>query len=155
MRFRIVVVGKVRQPFVRDAEAEYGKRLRGYAELDVVEVTTKVAGSAPDDVVRAREADELLSRIPTGERLVALDGRGRSLSSADFAAWLGDQQRRGTSRVTFVVGGASGLDERIRARADLVLSLSAMTLPHQIARLVLVEQIYRACTILRGEPYHK
>lgn len=155
MRIRILTVGKVRQGFVAEGEAEYRRRLRGYAELEIQEVVVKAAASLPEAEVRQREGEELLARLPAGERLIVLDEKGRAQTSRQFADVLAGVQRSGAPRVTFVIGGASGLDERVRQRAEMMVSLSALTLPHQLARLVLVEQIYRACTILRGEPYHR
>ena len=103
---------------------------------------------------KEEEGAALLSKLSSRDALVALDERGKTLSSTDFAKWLGRQQDSGRD-VAFVIGGDEGLSEAVRSQAVLVLSLSAMTLPHRLARLVLVEQVYRGFSILRGEPYHK
>ena len=103
---------------------------------------------------RAAEAKDILARVRLSDWLVALDERGQALSSTELAAWLGRAQREAKD-VTLVVGGDEGLDPSVLARAGLVLSLSKMTLPHRLARVVVAEQIYRAFTLLRGEPYHK
>lgn len=153
MRVSLIVVGRVRAPLAAAVE-EYESRAARYWTLERHEVREESArGLAPDEV-RRREGERLLARLTGRERLVACDERGDRLDSASFAAWLGEQRDRAQD-VAFVIGGAYGLDAPLPARAALRLSLAPWTLPHELARLVLAEQLYRAGTILRGEPYHK
>lgn len=153
MRIVVAAVGRLKEPYFRAAAEEYLKRLRPYADVRVVEVPDQDLAKG---VERARqaEADGLLRALPDGAHVVVLDVRGRQRSSEDLAARLEELALAGRSSVAFVIGGTAGLDERVLARADETLSLSAMTLPHQLARVVLLEQVYRAFRIIRGEPYH-
>ena len=154
MRLTLVVIGRVRPPFAEAAEM-YETRAARYWPLEVHELREEPArGNVEPDVVRRREAERLLQRVPVGARVVACDERGVTLTSERFAAWLAEQRDRAQD-VAFVVGGAYGLDESVRQRADRVISLAPWTLPHELARVVLAEQLYRAGTIARGEPYHK
>lgn len=152
MKFRIVAVGRPVAGPVSEAIAEYEKRASRYWPLEVIEVKAESARSRTPDDVRHGEADRLLKRA-TGT-IVALDERGRSLTTDAFAKWVADRRDRAED-TTFVIGGAFGLDEAVRKRASLILTMAPWTLPHEMARLVLAEQLYRAGTILRGEPYHK
>jgi 23S rRNA (pseudouridine1915-N3)-methyltransferase len=153
MRLTLAVVGKPREAGIRDALREYEARAARYWPLLVHEVREEPARSAAPALVKAREGERLGARV-SGALLVACDVGGESLSSEQFAAWL--QQKREEGRdVGLVIGGAFGLSDELRARATMRLSLAPWTLPHELARLVLVEQLYRAGTIVRGEPYHK
>lgn len=137
---------------MREAIAHYESRAARYWPLEVLEVRAESAKSRSSDDVRGLEGARLIERA-TGS-LVALDERGRSVSTEAFAAWMVDRRQRAED-TTFVIGGAFGLDAGVRDRASLVLSLSPWTLQHEMARLLLAEQLYRAGTIQRGEPYHK
>jgi 23S rRNA (pseudouridine1915-N3)-methyltransferase len=151
---RLVVVGRVRGPLAR-LLGEYEARTAHYWKLDVVEVDAGAPGGRDDpDQVRAAEAERVLARLDDGTDVVALTREGRALSSRDLAELLGDAALHARD-VTFVIGGAHGLAAAVLERARHRLSLSALTLPHEMARLALTEQLYRAGTILRGEPYHK
>ncbi len=151
MKFRILSVGKPRDPGLAGAIAAYEARAGRYWPLEMVEV--KEAQMRDADLARAREGDRLLEGIGHAG-VVPCDERGDSMTSAAFAAWL--QRLREEARdIAFVVGGAHGLDARLRVGALRVLSLAPWTLPHEMARLVLAEQLYRAGTIVRREPYHK
>jgi 23S rRNA (pseudouridine1915-N3)-methyltransferase len=152
MKYRIVAVGRPAAGPLRDAISEYEARASRYWPLEVHEVRAESGKSLSADAVRRREAERLLERaIGT---IVALDERGRQLATAAFAKWVADRRDRADD-TTFVIGGAFGLDESVRQRASLVLAIAPWTLQHELARLVLAEQLYRAGTILRGEPYHK
>lgn len=155
MKLRILCVGKLGEPYLRDGCALYLERLRRYLPLTVEELK-ECKATGRGDQARAIEAegDLLLARIPAGAFVVALDERGRSLSSEGLAGLLEQHMVAGTMEWVMVIGGAHGLGEKVRRRANLVLSLSAMTLPHQFVRLLLLEQLYRGCTIIRNEPYH-
>jgi 23S rRNA (pseudouridine1915-N3)-methyltransferase len=154
MLLRVVAVGKMKDPALRAACSDYVTRIRRYQRLEVVQV--KEAKRPDPDARSAREVEgaALLRALEPETRVVALTRSGVTLSSTDLANTLRDWQLEGRD-VAFVIGGAHGLADTLLANAALTVSLSAMTLPHELARLVLLEQIYRACTILRGEPYHK
>jgi len=153
VRLRLAVVGRVKEPHWRAACDEYLKRLRPYATMDVVEVPDRDLGTDPGRAVAA-EAVDLLRALPDGSYLVVLDLGGTQRTSEQFSEDLAALMVRGRSDITFVIGGSAGLAPEVLARADVVLSLSKMTLPHQLARVVLLEQIYRAFKIMRNEPYH-
>ena len=153
MHVSVVVVGKVREPLA-GAVAEFETRAGRYWQLAVHEVREESARGASTDVVRQREGARLIDRVPAVAHLVVCDERGVSLTSEQFAAWLADRRDRAQD-VAFAVGGAYGVDAELRARAGTILALAHWTLPHELARLVLAEQLYRAGTLLRGEPYHK
>jgi 23S rRNA (pseudouridine1915-N3)-methyltransferase len=153
MRLRIVAVGKDRSGLYAPAVEEYAKRVARYVRFEVVEVpeARKQAGTPQ---AKEEEAGSLLARLDARERVVALDERGIEEGSAAFAARVG-RWLQGGRNIALVIGGADGLGQAVLDRAEERLALSRMTLAHRLARLVLVEQIYRAFTILRGEPYHK
>lgn len=151
VRLTFLSVGKDRSGLFAPGVDEYLKRLSHVAKVRVAELP---ASRASGEKARDEEAEALLSELGPKDVLVALDERGQGLSSVGLAQWLGRQQDAARD-VAFAIGGDEGLGPEVRARAALVLSLSAMTLPHRLARLVLAEQVYRAFTILRGEPYHK
>jgi 23S rRNA (pseudouridine1915-N3)-methyltransferase len=153
MRLRIVAVGRLKEPHWKAACAEYLKRLRPYANVEVIEVADRDIGPDTARAVAAEGAD-LLRSVAQGSRVVALDLGGRETTSEELAAHLAELMVRGTSDVTFVIGGSAGLAPEVLARADERLALSRMTLPHQLARVVLLEQVYRAFRIMRNEPYH-
>lgn len=154
MRIAVVAVGKLKERHFREAAEEYLKRLQPYA-------TVKVAEIADRDVTRdearalAEEGADVLRAIPEGAHVIALDVGGKQHSSEAFSARLDALGLDGRSSVAFVIGGAAGLAPEVVARADERMSLGPMTLPHQLARVVLLEQLYRAFRISRGEPYHR
>jgi 23S rRNA (pseudouridine1915-N3)-methyltransferase len=152
VKVRIIAVGRPAAGPVRDAIAEYERRATRYWPLEIAEVRAEPARSRSADEVRRLEGARLLERA--SGVMVALDERGRSMSTEVFARWMTDRRDRAED-MTFLIGGAFGLDAVVRDRASLVLSLSPWTLPHEMARLILAEQLYRAGTIQRGEPYHK
>lgn len=154
MRVLLVVVGKPREPGLAAAIEEFETRAARYWPLDVHEVREEPGRGASSDLVREREGERLLAKVPVGADLIACDVEGATMRSDAFAAWL--QRTRETARsVAFLIGGAFGLSDAVRARARSRLSLASWTLPHELARLVLAEQLYRAGTIVGGEPYHK
>ena len=154
MRLVVAAVGKPRDRHLAAAIEEYETRAARYWPLAVAEVREASGrGVSPADT-RRREAERLLERVPEGALLLACDERGDRLTSPDFAALL-VQARDAARDVAFVVGGAFGLDDAVRRAAARSLQLAPWTLPHELARLVLAEQLYRAGTIARGEPYHK
>jgi len=156
MKITVLNVGKVRQSFIKEGEQEYLKRLQATPlALSLIELGRDAPESLAPAAVQEREATELLKRLEPFEYIVVLDERGKKLSSKDFAALLNKQMVAGTRSLAFVIGGAYGFSEKVRQRASYVLSLSDLTLPHQLTRLVLVEQIYRAHTLMKGIAYHK
>lgn len=146
---KIFAVGRG-EPAFSALERDYLKRTRAF-HVEISEL--KAYGD--DAQARRREAAEILARLPERFWLFVLDERGEQFSSSAFASLLNDAKERAIPGIALVIGGASGLDESVREKAKRILSLSLLTLPHRLARLVLVEQLYRASTILRGEPYHK
>ncbi len=154
MRVSVIVVGRPKQRGLADAIAEYETRAARYWPLDVHEVREESSRSRTPREVMTHEAERLLARVPPGARLIACDPEGDMLDSERFAALLA-AARDAAEDVAFVIGGAHGLGEAVRTRATRRLGLAPWTLPHELARLVLAEQLYRAGTILRGEPYHK
>lgn len=155
MRLVLLSVGKLRGPLA-DAISEYEGRAGRYFSFESREVKEEPATRSREvDQVLAAEGERLLARLPAGYELVALHRTGRPWSSEQLASYLEAAGVRASPGVAFAIGGAFGLSEELTGRATHLLSLSAMTLPHDLARLVLAEQIYRAGTILRREPYHK
>jgi 23S rRNA (pseudouridine1915-N3)-methyltransferase len=154
MELSLAVVGRVQDAMLGAAIGEYERRAARYWPLVVREVKEAGGRSVSPAVTRKLEGERLLDAcLPRGE-LVACDERGATMTSAEFSTWLGRLRDVGGA-VTFVIGGAFGLDDAVRARATKLLAVAPWTLPHEMARLVLSEQLYRAGTMLRGEPYHK
>ena len=153
MRMVVAVVGKPRNAALATVIREYETRAARYWPLDVHEVREERASGSTAVVVTDREAARLRERTD-GARVIACDPNGRSFTSEAFSAWLQQERERGED-IAFVVGGAHGLSNGLLAESSLKLSLAPWTLPHELARLVLAEQLYRAGTIVRGEPYHK
>jgi len=154
MRVVIAVVGKPRHAGLAAAIEDYERRAARYWPLDVYEVREEPARSRSADIVRNRESERLLDAIPQTALVVVCEVNGRQMTSERFSAWLQAERERARD-VAFLIGGATGLGESARARASDTLALAPWTLPHELARLVLAEQLYRAGTIVRGEPYHK
>jgi 23S rRNA (pseudouridine1915-N3)-methyltransferase len=150
----LVVIGRPRGTGIVDAVREYEERAARYWPLEVHELREEPARAATPELVRRREGERLLEKVPQTATLVACDERGKGWTSAEFARWL-QGEREGGRDVAFVIGGAFGLAPEVRDRARVRLLLAPWTLPHELARLVLAEQLYRAGTIVRGEPYHK
>ncbi len=156
MRISVVAVGRLKERFWVQACDEYLKRLKGYADVRVVEVGDRDPGRAgTEERARSLEGADVLKALPEGTHVIALDIAGRALSSEAFAGHLAKLALDGRSTVAFVIGGSTGLAPEVLARADERLSLGPLTLPHNLARVVLLEQVYRAFRIQRGEPYHK
>src|SRR3954468_24247302 len=153
MQIVVAVVGKPRDASLAGAIREYETRASRYWPLQVHEVREEPARSGSADLVREREGDRLLAVAPPGAQVIACDVNGKSMTSEQFAGWL--QQLRERARdVAILIGGAYGLGNIVRQRASAFLALAPWTLPHELARLVLAEQLYRAGSIVKGEPYH-
>ncbi len=152
MKLRILWVGKTQQEWVRSGIEEYAIRIRRYFPLEIGEAREEKG--ALEESKRERECARLEKLLPKGVRLVLLDERGTEMTSPEFAGYLGTCRDGGISELAFAIGGAYGFSDAFRARADRIVSLSRMTFTHQMARVFLLEQIYRGCTILNREPYH-
>jgi 23S rRNA (pseudouridine1915-N3)-methyltransferase len=159
MQIRVIAVGKIKEKFLQDGIAEYNKRLLPYAKVQIIELAEEKrpasASPATEAAAMEKEGERILTAIPEGSFVIALDIKGKSWSSQDLAASLGSRELSGKNQLAFVIGGDLGLAPAVLARSDMRLSLSPMTFTHPMARLLLLEQVYRAFRILRGEPYHK
>ncbi len=155
MKLTILCVGRMTIPFLNDGCAEFAGRLKRYLTLAINEIKEHKSGRKQNiQQIVQTEGDALLQKIPNGAFVIALDQSGKHISSEKMAELMSDHMVRSTPEWVFLIGGPYGLTDDLRKRADLVLSLSAMTLTHQMARLLLLEQLYRCCTIIRNEPYH-
>jgi len=154
----ILAVGRLKERYLVEGTAEYLKRLSAYARVDMAEVGDEgFAENLPPagrEKVKEKEGERLLSRLRPGTFLIALDVKGKTRSSGEMAEVLNKLALEGKSDLTFVIGGSLGLTQKVTERADLMLSFSKMTFPHQLMRLILLEQMYRWFKISRGEPYH-
>lgn len=159
MKITILCVGKIKEKFYRDAIDEYAKRLGKYCKFEIMEVadeqTPDKAGTAMEEQIKAREAERILGKIKENTLVCTLEIVGKRLTSEQFAGWLARAVVDGRGTVCFVIGGSLGLHKSVTDRADFHLSFSDMTFPHQLMRVILSEQIYRAFRIINGEPYHK
>jgi 23S rRNA (pseudouridine1915-N3)-methyltransferase len=156
MQIRILWVGKTKNPSIRDLFDDYLSRIRHMVSCDIVETRDlSKRRSLRGAELLALEAEEIARFLGQNSRVVALDERGKELSSAEFARWFDAEQNRGSREIDFVIGGPEGLDASIMARSHLRLSLGKMTWTHEMCRLLLVEQIYRALSMLRNIPYHR
>jgi 23S rRNA (pseudouridine1915-N3)-methyltransferase len=153
MRLIVAVVGKPRNAALAAAISDYETRAARYWPLEVREVREERATSDDSSRVRKREGERLFDRV-SGSRIVSCDERGKRMNSIEFASWLSTERER-SADLAIVIGGAFGLDDEFRDKSALSLALAPWTLSHELARLVLAEQLYRAGTIMRGEPYHK
>lgn len=159
MNITILAVGKIKESFYREALSEYQKRLGRYCRLEIVEVADEPAPEkaslAQEELIKEREAQRILKRLRENSFVITLEITGKKYDSERFAKELEDLALAGRSQLVFVVGGSLGLHSSVSARADLKLSFSDMTFPHQLMRVILAEQIYRAFRIINGSPYHK
>ena len=158
MKIRIVAVGKLKEKYLREGVAEYEKRLAPFASVELLETREEYMAENPSEAQRqqtlAKEGERLLRLVPEKSLLIVLDVKGKLLSSEALAKELASLALQGRSDLTFLIGGAFGLSPAVRERADLRISFSPMTFTHQMVRLLLYEQIYRAFKINRGEKYH-
>lgn len=159
MKITLVTVGKIKEKFYRDAIGEYAKRLSRYCTLEILEVadekTPDGASGALEQQIREKEGQRILQAVREEAYVIALAIQGKQRSSEQLAAHLDSLTLRGKSHLCFVIGGSLGLSDEVLRRADEQLSFSPMTFPHQLMRVILLEQIYRSFRIIRGEPYHK
>ena len=159
MNIQIVSVGKLKEKYLKMGIEEYSKRLSSYAKIDLVEVPDEKApenlSDADMEIVKKKEGERILSKIGADTYVIALAIDGKMKSSEQLASDIESLMTYGRSKIAFVIGGSLGLHEDVMKRSDEKLSFSKMTLPHQLMKLVLVEQIYRSFRIMKGEPYHK
>lgn len=159
MKITIIAVGKIKEKFYEDAIGEYSKRLTRSCKLEIIQVqdekTPDHAGTAMETQIKEKEGARILSKIPEGAYVIALAIEGRMLDSEEFAGKINSLGISGVSQIVFLIGGSLGLSGQALARADYKLSFSKMTFPHQLMRVVLLEQIYRSYRIISGAPYHK
>lgn len=159
MNITIVSVGKLKEKYLKMGIDEYVKRLGSYAKMDLIEVPDEKApeqlSDAEMEIVKKKEGERILSKISDGTYVIALAIDGKMKSSEQMAADIENLMTYGTSKISFVIGGSLGLHNDVLKRADEKLSFGKMTLPHQLMKLVLIEQIYRSFRIMKGEPYHK
>ncbi|WP_235988848.1 23S rRNA (pseudouridine(1915)-N(3))-methyltransferase RlmH [Aquibacillus kalidii] len=159
MKISIVTVGKLKEKYLKQGIQEYTKRLGAYATIEIIEVPDEKApenmSQAEMEEVKRKEGDKILTKIATDAYVISLEINGQMLSSEKFAEKLDQLATHGKSKIALVIGGSLGLSDAVQKRSDFALSFSKMTFPHQLMRLVLLEQVYRAFRINRGEPYHK
>ena len=159
MKITIVCVGKVKEKYLRDAIAEYEKRLSRYCKLQVIEVadekTPDGASTVVEDQIREKEAERILKNLRPDDPVVTLEIEGKQMDSVSFAQKMEQMGVEGVSHIQFVIGGSLGLHEKVSKVSIWKLSFSRMTFPHQLMRVILLEQIYRGYRIINGEPYHK
>ena len=159
MNIKIITVGKLKEKYLKDAIAEYSKRLSRYCRLDIIELpdekTSENASEKEEEIVREKEGRNILSKIKDNEYVIALDLKGIHLTSEVFAQFISEKAVMGRPDLTFIIGGSLGISQEVLARADYKLCFSKMTFPHQLFRVMLIEQIYRGFRIINGEPYHK
>lgn len=159
MKITVIAVGKLKERFFEDAVAEYAKRLSRYCKLEILQVadekTPDRASEAMAEQIKDKEGDRILANIRDGAYVIALAIEGRMLNSEELSEKIEKLGISGVSHVQFVIGGSLGLSKKVMNRANLALSFSKMTFPHQLMRVVLLEQIYRSYRIIEGAPYHK
>lgn len=159
MQIQIIAVGKLKEKYLKDGINEYLKRLQSYAKVEIIEVADEKepanASPADESIIKSREAERIQKHIKADTYLIVLAIQGQMLTSEQLAAKLDKLALEGKSHITMVIGGSLGLAESITSQADLLLSFSPMTFPHQLMRMILVEQIYRSYRIINGHSYHK
>ena len=159
MKITIVTVGKIKEKYLKDAIAEYSKRLSKYCKLEIIEVadekTPDNASAVVEEQIRSKEAERILKYIKEVAYVITLEIHGKQLTSEELADKIERLGVQGTSHIMLIIGGSIGLGEEVLRRSDFALSFSKMTFPHQLMRVILLEQIYRSYRIISGEPYHK
>ena len=159
MNITVICVGKIKEKFYREAVCEYSKRLSKFCKLNIIEVDDEEAGQNLSPVqesnIKDKEGERILKKIPTNSYVFTLEIEGKKYDSVSFSKNLNDLCIKGQSSICFIIGGSLGLSDRIKGLSNAKLSFSDMTFPHQLMRVILLEQIYRAFKILNNEPYHK
>ena len=159
MKITIITVGKIKEKYLKDAIAEYTKRLSKYCKLEIVEVadekTPDNASEVVEDSIRSKEAERILKYVKDDAFVITLEINGKQLTSEELAKKIDTLGIQGHSHIIFIIGGSIGLGKEVLAKSNYALSFSKMTFPHQLMRVILLEQIYRSYRIIHGEPYHK
>jgi len=159
LNITLITVGKIKEKYLREAIAEYKKRLSRYCKLDIIELqdekTPDNASAKDEEIIKNKEGQLILKYIKDNMHVVALDLKGKMLSSEELSGFIKDLGVKGESNIAFLIGGSLGLSESVLNRANYRLCFSKMTFPHQLFRVMLLEQIYRGFRIMKGEPYHK
>lgn len=159
MRITVITVGKIKEKYLKDAIAEYSKRLSKYCKLEIIEVaderTPDNASEVVEDLIRSKEAERILKYLKEDAYVVTLEINGKQLSSEELADKIDKLGVQGTSHIIFIIGGSIGLGEEVLKKSNYALSFSKMTFPHQLMRVILLEQIYRSYRIISNQPYHK
>ena len=159
MKITLLTVGKIQEKYLKDAIAEYSKRLSKYCKLEIIEVadekTPDNASEVVENVIRDKEGERLLKYVKDDTFVITLEIKGKMMTSEELAEKIDTLGIRGVSHIMFIIGGSIGLGEDVIKRSDFALSFSKMTFPHQLMRVILLEQIYRSYRIISGEPYHK
>ncbi|MGN0332118.1 MAG: 23S rRNA (pseudouridine(1915)-N(3))-methyltransferase RlmH [Lachnospiraceae bacterium] len=159
MKITIITVGKIKEKYLKDAIAEYSKRLSKYCKLEIVEVadekTPDNASETMEDAIRSKEAERILKYVKEDAYIITLEIQGKQLTSEEMAEKIERLGVMGTSHIIFIIGGSIGLGEEVIKKSNYALSFSKMTFPHQLMRVILLEQIYRSYRIINREPYHK
>lgn len=159
MKITIITVGKIKEKYLKDAIAEYSKRLSKYCKLEIIEVadekTPDNASEIVENNIRSKEAERILKHIKDDAFIITLEIDGKQLTSEEMAKKIENLGIQGNSHITFIIGGSIGLGTEVLAKSNYALSFSKMTFPHQLMRVILLEQIYRSYRIIHGEPYHK
>ena len=159
MKITIITVGKIKEKYLKDAIAEYSKRLSKYFKLEIVEVadekTLENVSETVENAIREKEAERILKYVKEDAYIITLEIGGKLLSSEELAEKIEKLGIQGTSHIIFIIGGSIGLGKSVLEKSDYALSFSRMTFPHQLMRVILLEQVYRSYRIMNGEPYHK
>jgi 23S rRNA (pseudouridine1915-N3)-methyltransferase len=159
MKITLITVGKIKEKYLKDAIAEYTKRLSKYCKLEIVEVadekTPDRASEVVEDGIRSKEAERILKYVKDDAYIITLEIGGKQLSSEELSKKIESLGVQGTSHIIFIIGGSIGLGNEVLKNSDFALSFSKMTFPHQLMRVILLEQVYRSYRIMNGEPYHK
>ena len=159
MNIKIIAVGKIKEKYIQEGIKEYSKRLSRYCSLEIIEIDDEKAPENLSDkemeIVKQKERERILSKVAQNSYVIALVIEGKQLSSEDLAKKMQDLMIDGQSDVCFIIGGSLGLSDEVIARSNFKLSFSKMTFPHQLMRMILLEQVYRGWRIIKGEPYHK
>lgn len=159
MKITVITVGKIKEKYLKDAIAEYSKRLSKYCKLEIVEVadekTPDNASEVVEDAIRSKEAERILKYVKDDAYVITLEIGGKQLSSEELADKIDKIGIQGTSHIIFIIGGSIGLGKEVLQKSNYALSFSKMTFPHQLMRVILLEQVYRSYRIINGEPYHK
>ncbi len=159
MKITLITVGKIKEKYLKDAIAEYSKRLSRYCKLEIIEVTDEKtpdhASESVEDAIRSKEAERIQKYIKEDAYIITLEIGGKQLTSEELAEKIDKLGIQGVSHIIFIIGGSIGLGREVLSKSDYALSFSKMTFPHQLMRVILMEQIYRSYRIINGEPYHK